>query len=120
MAKAIFLTALTVLAVIGLADLIRSFSAWVLSGCRRQFVLAVIPCRGHEDDIEYIVKSTYHRLKEQYRCRGCRIILADGGLDAQTRKICEQLCRSLDCVSLWEEKDVGSLLQEKFHLQINA
>ncbi len=120
MAKAIFVTILTILAVIGLADLIRLLSAWILSGSGRQYIVSVIPCKGNEEEIEYIVKSAYSRLKEQYRCKECRIIIADSGIDPKTRKICEQLCHDIDGVILCEGHDVRNILQEKFHLQIDS
>ncbi len=118
MAQAILLTVITVLAVIGLADIIRSVSAWILSGGRRQYILSVIPCKGHEENMEYLIKSAYSHLKELYPCKSCRILLVDYGIDAETKRSCELLCKELDCVLLCDNEEASALLQEKFHLQI--
>lgn len=118
MERAILLTLLTLLAVIGIADILRAFSSWVLSGAGHQTLISIIPCKNNADDLEYIVKSTYFRLKQQNHCRHCRIILTNDGADEQTVKICERLSRENDCIILCKEDEIDTLLREKFHLQI--
>ena len=119
MAQAIFLTIIAFLAVIGLSDLIRTFSTWILSGGRRQHIISIVPCKGHEEDVEYMVKSIYAQLKQQHPCKSCRIILADSGVDEETKKACELLSEELECVSFCPQECISEILQEKFHLQIN-
>lgn len=91
---------------------------WILSGSGRQYIVSVIPCKGNEEEIEYIVKSAYSRLKEQYRCKECRIIIADSGIDQKQEKYANSSVTISTASFFAEGHDVRNILQEKFHLQI--
>lgn len=118
MTEAILFAVLAVLSVIGIADLIRILTDKILGGAKKQYLLSVIPCKGHEEEIEYLVRSTYSWLSS--RCSGgaCCILLVDCGMDEETREICGLICEQLDCVELCEESELDHVLKEKFHLQI--
>ena len=119
MAQAIFFTVIAFLAVVGLADLIRAFSTWILSGGRQQYIISVVLCKGHEEDVEYMVKSIYAQLKQHHPCKSCRINLADDGVDEETKKVFQLLSKELECISFCPKEWVTETLSEKFHLQIN-
>ena len=118
MVKAIVLTVVIVLAVIGLTEILHSFCEWVLSGRRKQYVLSIVPCKKEEENLEYAIKSIYLQLKSQNHCKDCRIVLVDCGMDDETRKSAELLSKGNNCILLYSKEVLSEWLFEKFHLQI--
>lgn len=118
MAEAILLTVLTVLAVIGITDLIHSLVGWMLSGGKRQYLISVIPCTREEENPEYTVKSICSQIREECHCKGHRIVLVDCGMTPKAKQTCTLLCNEMEEVLLLNKEEIDTLLQEKFCLQI--
>ena len=117
MTDAILFTIITILSVIGIADLIRLLTEKILGGAKKQVLFSIIPCKGHEEELEYLVRNAYIRLSS-HGSGSCCILLVDCGMDEETREICGLLCDRLDCVELCEENELDRVIKEKFHLQI--
>lgn len=117
MTEAILFTVIAFLSVIGIADLIRMLIEKILNGAQKQYLLSIIPCKGHEEELEYLVRNAYSRLSG-LGSSSCCILLVDCGMDEESRKICEIICEKLDCVELCQENELDCVLKEKFHLQI--
>lgn len=116
MPELIFFTMIAILSIIGITDIIRFLTAKILGGNRKQIVLSVIPCSGHEEDIELVIRSAYTQLGAA-GSNSC-ILLLDCGMDEETRNICRMIQNEIDCVHLCTEAELPAFLKEKFHLQI--
>ncbi len=117
MLEAIRLTIITIFAVIGIADLIRWLIEKLIGNAKGQNLFLLLPCKGHEEALEYRIRSAFTRLG--CRCSGTNghILLVDCGMEAEDREIGEQLCRKHPCMELCEEAALGELIKEKLHLQ---
>lgn len=118
MTETILFTVIAILSVIGIADLIRMLTDKILGGAKKQYLLSIIPCKGHEEELEYLVRNAYSRLSGLCSSGNCCILLVDCGMDEETREICGLICEKFDCVELCGENELESVLKEKFHLQI--
>ena len=78
--EAIFFTVMTIFSVIGIATVIQWLAGRFLSDAQNQHLISIIPCDGHREDVEYLVKNTYVRMTDQCRCKNCSIILVDCGI----------------------------------------
>ena len=59
----------------------------IFIGCPKSAsYISIIPCDGHREDVEYLVKNTYVGMTDQCRCKNCSIILVDCGMDTETRE----------------------------------
>ncbi len=119
MAQAILLTTLIILAVIGLTQVIRGISGWILTGGKKQYLLSIVPCDDKIDTPEYLVKSIDNRLREAFCCQDSRIVLLDTGMANTAKEAARQLCAQCDRLYLCERGEVAQWLAEKFHLQID-
>lgn len=113
--EVIFFTVMTIFSVIGLASVVRWLSGRLLSEDKNQQLIFVIPCGGHREDLEYAVKSTYSHMTEQCRYQNCHVILADCGMDEETRAVCRMLAREHDFVGLCDCAELGTFVAENFH-----
>ncbi len=113
--EAIFFTVMTIFSVIGIATVIQWLAGRFLSDAKNQHLISIIPCDGHREDVEYLVKNTYVRMTDQCRCKNCSIILVDCGMDTETRNICNMLVHDLDFVKICGRSEIGTFVQENFH-----
>ena len=117
MLEAILHTLVANLAVIGIADFIRLLIEKILGGAKRQLLVSLIPCKGHEEELEYLVATALTRLGSHCSGGSGCILLVDCGMDEESRIIGELICRKHPCVELCEECVLGDVMKEKFHLQ---
>lgn len=65
-----------------------------------------IPINGHKEDIEFIIRNIILELKKAHKIYTSKIIFVDCGMDKETRKICEILCkRHGEIINLIEKSD---------------
>lgn len=92
----ILLIVVLLLALYGLAGLLCRAAVRLLSPGRTNGIW-VIPVSGHREDIEAVVREAAVR-------RACGrpypVVLLDVGMDAQTRRLAETICRAMEGVEL--------------------
>ncbi len=52
-----------------------------------------IPIQGHKEDIEFIVRTVMSELKKTNNIHTSKITFIDCGMDKETRKLCDILCK---------------------------
>ena len=53
-----------------------------------------IPIQVHKEDIEFIVRTVLLELKKANNIHTSKIIFIDCGMDKETRKLCDILCKT--------------------------
>jgi hypothetical protein len=77
-------------AIIGLAETGRVIKRYFLSP-KEEKAAFVFSCTGHEEQIEYYVRSLANQANELRFSGEPLIIIIDAGMDDETRRICESL-----------------------------
>lgn len=99
-------------AVVGFAEVLRCAKKYLLEpvGKRAAFV---VTCAGHDEQIEYCVRSLANRANE-IACGGDRlIIVVDAGMDDETRGICERLAHDIDGVTVCKTCELPHMFGEE-------
>ena len=82
-----------ILAIIGLIDLVRMVALFFLRTESDKNMLFVIPIEGHNEEAEALLRHAAARVKWFGGGRFRKIVCLDCGMDAETRKICELVCK---------------------------
>lgn len=77
-------------AVVGVAEIAKSIKKRMLTPCFKNPAF-IITCSGHDEQIEYSVRSLVSQADELCPCGRRLIILLDEGMDEETRSICKFL-----------------------------
>lgn len=86
-------------AVVGFAEVLRCAKKYFLEPAEKRAAF-VVTCAGHDEQIEYCVRSLANRVSE-LPCRADGlIVIVDAGMDDETRDICMRLSRDIDGVTV--------------------
>lgn len=96
----LFVVLTVFLAVIGLAELVRSIVFRIFSGTQNDTIMLLNPAKGYCEDIEYDLRSCVARIKWMKRGTKACVICLDTGMDESTRKVCELICEEFSFVSI--------------------
>ncbi len=108
MGEHILLAIVLLLALYGCAELIRRAVLRILAPTKDCAGVLVIPVSGHRDDIEYVIRSAAAQCGWSRR-QGRRALLLDKGMDEETRRIAEAICREVEVVSLCREEKIQEI-----------
>jgi hypothetical protein len=81
------------LGLIGVTELVRLIVFWMLSPGRGEKMLIVVPVTGHDEEAEFVLRSAAQRAKWMGGKDEKRVLCVDCGMDEETRRICETICR---------------------------
>jgi hypothetical protein len=95
--------------IVGIAEICRSIKEHFLTTSGENIAF-VISLRGHNDRIEYLVRSLVFRGGELRTRRAPAVLLVDDGMDEETRRICDILARELNCVHICKSGEVPVLI----------
>lgn len=100
MIHTLFLTLFTILAILGLIDIINTFSRWIFENniSNLDSKTLVLPLMGQYENIEYTIRSILSYYSTEFPKCNLNIICLDLGLDLETKKICNILSRDYNCV----------------------
>lgn len=106
MGENILLVAVLLLALYGCTQLIRWLVLRILVPPARDKGVRILPLSGHRDDLEYLVRAAVvQRRWAGPLFRPERLVLLDTGLDVESRRVAELLCRDAG-VELWDLDDL--------------
>lgn len=111
----IYLALLTCIFIFGLIELLELISRKMIYK-RRDFCtkkIIIIPISGHIEDIEFFVRGLLNEKRWGSVLKCSKLVLADVGLDEETRKICKILCEENEEISLSSNDELISLLDGK-------
>lgn len=106
--ETVFYIALLLAAVIGFAHIFEIFENWLLKPRKKVNTVTIVPLSGHIEDVEQIIRDL-----KSGDClkRETQYLLADTGMDKETRDICETLCSKDLSVTFCESYQISDLLQ---------
>ncbi|CDZ23442.1 hypothetical protein CCDG5_0299 [[Clostridium] cellulosi] len=90
---------LSFFAIVGVAETVRWIKKFMLAPCAKSPAF-VVTCAGHDEQIEYCVRSLADQANELCPCGRRLIVVVDDGMDEETRSICERLEHDIDGVTV--------------------
>jgi hypothetical protein len=90
---------LSFFAVVGIAETGRCIKKYMLASVGEKTAF-VVTCAGHDEQIEYCVRSLVNQANELCVGGDRPIIVVDAGMDDETRAICERLECDIDGVTV--------------------
>ncbi|HEX2939009.1 MAG TPA: glycosyltransferase family A protein [Ruminiclostridium sp.] len=99
---------LSFFAVIGIVELSRCVKNYMLAPCSKSPAF-VVTCAGHDEQIEYCVRSLANQAVELCPCGKRLIVVVDEGMDDETRSICERLEQDIDGVTVCKRLELPRL-----------
>ena len=102
------------LIILGLVETIRIFTLLIIDSKRLKNTFVIIPISGHNEEIEYTLRSTITQFKwEGYKNQ--KIICLDLSMDNETRKICEMICKDYDFIDIYSVNE----FEKTFDITLN-
>ena len=88
------------LIILGLVETIRIFNLLIIDSKRLKNTLVIVPISGHNEEIEYTLRSIITKFKwDGYKNQ--KIICLDFSMDDETRKICKMICKDYYFVDIY-------------------
>ena len=84
---------LVVFAVIGICAFVRELTFFIFRNRKNNTVMFVAPISGKCENAEYILRSAAAKVKWISRGRNDCVICLDCGMDDETKRICQKICR---------------------------
>ena len=84
-----------ILAVVGLAEIMRSIRFLLLSS-RTVKGRLVLPLQGEVEDVEFKLRCACARIREDGDCLFSEVVILDEGMSPHTKAICELLCEDFN------------------------
>lgn len=102
---------LVVFAVIGVIAFVRELTYFLFRNKKDSTVMFVTPVKGKCENAEYLLRSAAAKIK--WVCRGKRdyVICLDCGMDDETKRICENICREYGFARLVSKKEFFEMLK---------
>lgn len=100
---------LSFFAIVGVVEIGRWIKNYMLAPCAKSPVL-IVTCSGHDEQIEYCIRSIANQANEICRCGKRFIIVVDEGMDEETRSICERLKHDIDGLTVCRRTDLLRIL----------
>ena len=84
---------LALLAALGLTEVIRLLALKIAGAGRCGQIIMLVPLSGHQEDVEYVLRSAAQRLKWTDGKEGGQIYCLDYGMDKETLEICKIMAK---------------------------
>lgn len=91
-----------ILLVLNVVNYVEYILRWIyLDTCQTsELEVIVLPIKGHYDDIEYSIRSTFILDSLNSKKYNLKIICLNLGMDNETQKICSLLSRDFSCLKI--------------------
>ncbi len=85
---------------LGITELLRNFASWIHTPMitAGEEKILVLPLEGHQENIEYIIRSIIFDYSVHFPKCKLKIICLNLGVDGETQKICNLLSKDFSCV----------------------
>ena len=100
---------LSFFAVIGIAETGYWLKKYLLTPLIKKTAF-VVTCSGHDEQIEYCVRSLANQASEFCRAGEKLIVIVDAGMDDETRGICEKLEHDIEGVTVCKTGDLNHVI----------
>lgn len=103
---------LSFFAIIGVVEVGRWVKEYLLAPAGKKAAF-VVTCAGHDEQIEYCVRSLADKANELHFGGDRHIVIVDEGMDDETRAICERLERDIEGVTVCRVGELGRVFGEE-------
>lgn len=117
---------LVVFAVLGIISLVRDISFYLFRYKNDNSIMFITPIEGKCDDAELMLRSAAAKVKWVSRGKYDYVICLDCDMDAETKKMCENICEEYGFAKLISKSEFLKLFQgnlisnSKEHTNINC
>ncbi len=113
MGETILLIVVLLLALYGCTELIRWLAVRLLQPPVKDRSLRVLPVAGRRNDLDALVRAAeIQRRWSGLLLKAETLILVDAGLDEESRRRAEELCRKSDCAQIWDAAKLEASLSD--------
>lgn len=102
---------LVVFAVIGICAFVREFTIFLFRSRKNNTVMFVAPVSGKCENAEYILRSAAAKVKWISRGRNDCVICLDCGMDDETKRICQKICRDYGFAKLLTKQEFLKMIK---------
>jgi cellulose synthase/poly-beta-1,6-N-acetylglucosamine synthase-like glycosyltransferase len=102
-------TIIAFLSVAGIAELARGVKDFFYLPAREKITF-MVSSRGHDERIEYVLRSLVLKARELSLKMLPVIIVVDEGMDEETKLICEKLSVEYGCIQIYPPKVLAKML----------
>ncbi len=95
-------------AIVGIAETGRCIKSYFLSP-KHETAAFVLSCKGHDEQIEYYLRSLANQARDFRFCGEPLIIVIDTGMDSETLDICERLTSEINGLTVCKTGDLPLL-----------
>jgi hypothetical protein len=106
-AKIIF----ALLAIVGIADIFRTFIFWLLQSNSQGKLYLIVSINGHEERAELILTSAIERLKWM-KGKEKKLICLNKGMDEETKKVCGIISAQNPGVEICTPEELPNILDQ--------
>lgn len=96
-------------AIVGLAEVGRGIVKYLLTPKPGNGAI-IVTCKGHDEQIEYYLRSLANQADEYRFLKKRNIIVIDAGMDDETRGICESLAHDIDGIAVCKSNELPLLI----------
>lgn len=98
------------LSILGLVEVCRVITLWILRTKEENDAMMIVPIRGHNEEAELLLRSAAARAKWTGGSRLQRVICLDCGMDEETRVVCETLSQDFTFIELRTPPEMEQML----------
>lgn len=99
-------------AIVGLAEVGRGVIKYLLTP-KLERAAFIVTCKGHDEQIEYYLRSLANQADEYRFLSQPHIVVIDAGMDDETRRICENLARDIDGIAICRTDELPMLFSSE-------
>jgi hypothetical protein len=111
MLNVLFIIFISIFSLYGLIELLRVIKLYILTEKSQSFMI-VIPACGHNEKIELVIRTAIEQVRWLYKGRDCDVIIADMGMDEETRDLVFKICNDFDFVYYCEFDEINTFIRE--------
>ena len=101
------------LGLVGITEVVRLIVFWMLSQGRGEKMLIVVPVTGRDEEAEFVLRSAAQRVKWMGGKDEKRVLCVDCGMEEETRRVCETICREYRFMEIVTPEELGGRLRSR-------
>ncbi len=109
MLETIFYILCTLLALVGLSDITKTIVVKLFAIDKNDNFVVIVPVKGHNEQIEHILRNTYCKLKWNNLLYKKDIICLDLGIDKETKQICKNMSNQYPALKLVKIENLDTI-----------
>jgi hypothetical protein len=93
----------------GVLEFFRIIMYWLLKTGNSGKLFLVVSIKGHDEEAEMVLRGAVERAK-WLESGGAQVVCLDCGMEDETRRICEIVCRETGKVKIYTPEEIGKII----------